>query len=56
MFDYICYEKIKNTNEIKTDYDENILIYDDNKKKIYQYESTFQEDNKIKIYETINIW
>ena len=47
-------KKYKNTNEIKTDYDENILIYDDNTKKIYQYESTFQEDNRIQIYETIN--
>ena len=47
-------KKFKNTNEVKTDYDENILIYDDNTKKIYQFEPTFQEDNKIKIYETIN--
>ena len=47
-------KKFKNTNEIKTDYDENILIYDDNTKKIYQYESTFQEDNSLKIYETVN--
>ena len=47
-------KKYKNTSEFKTDYDENILIYDDNTKKIYQYESTFQEDNKIKLYETIN--
>ena len=47
-------KKFKNTNEFKTDYDENILIYDDNTKKIYQFEPTFQEDNKIKLYETIN--
>ena len=47
-------KKFKNTNEVKTDYDENILIYDNNTKKIFQFESTFQEDNKIKIYETIN--
>ena len=47
-------KKFKNTNEFKTDYDENILIYDDNTKKIYQFEPTFQEDNKIKLYEAIN--
>ena len=47
-------KKFKNTNEFRTDYDENILIYDDNTKKIYQFEPTFQEDNKIKLYETIN--
>ena len=29
-------KKFKNTNEFRTDYDENILIYDDNTKKIYQ--------------------
>ena len=47
-------KKYKNTNEIKTDYDENILIYDDNTKKIYQFESTIEENKDIKIYETIN--
>ena len=47
-------KKFKNTNEIKTDYDENILIYDDNNKKIYQFEPTFQESNKINIYKSIN--
>ena len=47
-------KKFKNTNEFKTDYYENILIYDDNTKKIYQFKPTFQEDNKIKLYETIN--
>ena len=39
-------KKFKNTNEFKTDYYENILIYDDNTKKIYQFKPTFQEDNK----------
>ena len=47
-------KKFKNTNEIKTDYDNNILIYDDNTKKVYQFESTTQENKKINIYETIN--
>ena len=47
-------KKFKNTNEIKTDYDNNIIIYDDNTKKIYQFESTSQENKKINIYETIN--
>ena len=47
-------KKFKNTTEIKTDYDENILVYDDNIKKIYQFEPTFQESKKIKLYETIN--
>ena len=47
-------KKFKNTNEIKTDYDENILIYDDNDKKIYQFEPTFQESNKISIYKSVN--
>ena len=47
-------KKFKNTTEIKTDYDENILIYDNNNKKIYQYEPTFQESKKIKLYDSIN--
>mgnify|MGYP006936047681 FL=1 len=47
-------KKYKNTNEIKTDYYENILIYDDNTKKIYQFEPTIEENKDIKIYETIN--
>ena len=47
-------KKFKNTNEFRTDYYENILIYNDNTKKIYQFKPTFQEDNKIKLYETIN--
>ena len=47
-------KKYKNTNEIKTNYDENILIYDDNTKKIYQFESTIEENKDISIYETIN--
>jgi translation initiation factor eIF-2B subunit epsilon len=47
-------KKYKNTNEIKTNYDENILIYDDNTKKIYQFEPTIEENKDIKIYETIN--
>ena len=47
-------KKYKNTHLIKTDYDENILIYDDNSKKIYQFDSILQESNTIKIYETIN--
>ena len=47
-------KKFKNTTEIKTDYDENILIYDNNIKKIYQFEPTFQESKKIKLYDNIN--
>lgn len=47
-------KKFKNSKEIKTNYDENILIYDDNIKKIYQFEPTFQEQNLIDVYETVN--
>ena len=34
-------KKFKTTNEIKTTYDENILIYNDINKQIYQYEPTY---------------
>ena len=47
-------KKFQNSKEIKTNYDENILIYDDNDKKIYQFEPTFQESNIIKIYKSVN--
>ena len=45
----------KNNSEIKTDYDENLLIYDNNTKKIYQYESTCQSSDKLKLNNAINI-
>ena len=45
----------KNNYEIKTDYDDNFLIYDNNTKKIYQYESTFDSSNKLKLNNTVNI-
>ena len=48
-------KNFKNKSEIKTNYDENILIYDSNTNKIYQYEATYQSTNKIKLNNTINI-
>ena len=47
-------KKFNNSQTIKTNYDENILIYDDNIKKIYQFEPTFQESNIVKVYKTVN--
>lgn len=39
-------KRYKTTNEIKTNYDENILIYNENDKRIFQFEPTY---NKMKV-------
>ena len=43
----------KNEMDIKTDYDENIIIYNEETKKIYQYESTFDKPYT-KLYDNIS--
>ena len=46
-------KKYKTTNEIKTNYDENILIYNDIDKRIYQFEPTYNK-KKVEIFKGIN--
>ena len=43
----------KNEIDIKTDYDENVIIYNEETKKIYQYESTF-DNPYTKLYDNIS--
>ena len=45
-------KKYKNTNEIKTNYDENILIYNENDKRIFQFEPTYNK-TKVEIFKGI---
>ena len=47
-------KKFKTTNEIKTTYDENILIYNDINKQIYQYEPTYGKKN-IEIFKKMDL-
>ena len=45
-------KKYKTTNEIRTNYDDNILIYNENTKKIYQFEPT-NDKTKVEIFKGI---
>ena len=45
-------KKYKTTNEIKTNYDDNILIYNENTKKILQFEPT-NDKKKVEIFKGI---
>ena len=47
-------KKYKTTNEIRTYYDDNILIYNENTKKIYQFEPT-NDKKKVEIFKGIII-
>ena len=42
-------KRYKTTNEIKTNYDENILIYNENDKRIFQFEPTYNK-TKVEIF------
>ena len=46
-------KSFKTTNEVKTLYDETILIYNEIDKKIYQYEPTYNK-HKLEIFKNIN--
>ena len=46
-------KKFKTTNGTKTNYDENILIYNDTNKRIYQFEPTYNK-KKLEIFKGIN--
>ena len=46
-------KKYKTTNGTKTNYDENILIYNDTNKRIYQFEPTYNK-KKVEIFRGIN--
>ena len=45
-------KRYKTTNEIKTNYDENILIYNENDKRIFQFEPTYNK-TKVEIFKGI---
>ena len=45
-------QRYKTTNEIKTNYDENILIYNENDKRIFQFEPTYNK-TKVEIFKGI---
>ena len=45
-------KRFKTTIEIKTNYDENILIYNENDKRIFQYEPTYNK-KKVEIFKGI---
>ena len=46
-------KKFKTTNETKTNYDENILVYNDIDKRIYQFEPTYNK-TKVEIFKGIS--
>ena len=48
----IVMKRYKTTNEIKTNYDENILIYNENDKRIFQFEPTYNK-TKVEIFKGI---
>ena len=51
-----CMKKFNNAKELMTKYDETILIYNNNDKRIYQFESTYEKEKSknVEIYKSVN--